>query len=140
MSTHEDFSRHAEVRGSSDRAFGFVIAAFFLLVALAPLRYHAPARWWALALAVALLATASLRPSLLHQPNQLWTKLGLLLGRVMTPVVTALLFFLIVTPVALLLRALGKDPLRRVPDAGAKSYWIERQPAGPPPDSMVNQF
>lgn len=140
MSTHEDFSRHAEARGSSDRAFGLVIAAFLTLVALAPLRTHRPVRWWVLGVAALLLTAALVRPLWLHPLNRAWTKLGVLMGRIVTPIVTGLLFFLIVTPVALLLRLLGKDPLRRAADPDAASYWIERRPAGPPPESMVNQF
>ena len=140
MSTHEDFSRHAEARGSSDRAFGIVIAAFLTLVALAPLRRHQPVRWWALAPAVIILAVACVRPAWLHSFNRLWTKLGLLLGRVVTPVVTGLLFYLIVTPVGFLVRLLGKDPLRLARDAQAATYWIERKPPGPPAESMANQF
>jgi len=140
MSTHEDFSRHAEARGSSDRAFGIVIGAFLALVALAPLRTHHAIRWWALAPALLVLAVAGVVPGWLHLFNQLWTKLGLLLSRVVTPVAMGLLFFLVVTPVAFLLRLLGKDPLRLAPDAKADTYWIERAPPGPPADSMVNQF
>lgn len=140
MSTHEDFSRHAEARGSSDRAFGFVIAAFFALVALAPLRAHRPIRFWALALVVIFLSAACVRPAWLRPLNRAWTQLGLLLGKITAPIVTGLLFFLVVTPVALLLRMLGKDPLRRSFDAQAATYWTERKPAGPSPESMVNQF
>lgn len=140
MSTHEDFSRHAEAPGSSDRAFGIVIGVFLALVALAPLRAHHPIRWWALALALLVLAVAGVRPGWLHLFNRLWTKLGLLLSRVATPIVMGLLFFLVVTPVAFLLRWLGKDPLQRAPDAQAATYWIERAPPGPPAESMLNQF
>lgn len=140
MSTHEDFSRHAEARGSSDRGFGIVIGAFLALVALAPLRTHHAIRWWALALAVLVLAVAGACPVWLQPFNRVWTKLGLLLSRVVTPTLMGLLFFLVVTPVAFLLRLLGKDPLRLAPDAQAATYWIERKPPGPPAESMVNQF
>jgi len=140
MSTHEDFSRHAEARGSSDRAFGLVIGVFLILVALAPLRTHHSIRWWALAPAVLILAAAAVRPAWLHPLNRAWTGLGLLLGRVVTPIVTGVLFFLVVTPVAFLLRLFGKDPLRLARDAQAPTYWIERKPPGPPAESMVNQF
>ena len=140
MSTHEDFSRHAEARGSSDRAFGVVIGVFLILVALAPLRTHRSIRWWALAPAVLILAVAAVRPAWLHPLNRVWTGLGLLLGRIVTPIVTGLLFYLVVTPVAFLLRLLGKDPLRLARDAQAPTYWIERKPPGPPAEGMANQF
>ena len=57
-----------------------------------------------------------------------------------TPVVMGLLFFLTVTPIALIMRALGKDPLRLKRDDAAASYWILRQPPGPPPESLRRQF
>ncbi len=66
--------------------------------------------------------------------------LGLLLGRVVSPIVMALLFFLVVTPTAFLFRLLGKDPLRLAAEPRAGTYWIERRPPGPPPDTMANQF
>lgn len=140
MSTHEDFSPHAEAKGSSDRAFGLVFSALFLLIGLAPLRTHHPLRWWALGAAVALLPLALLQPVWLHPFNRLWTRLGLLLGRIVNPVVMGLLFFVVVTPMAFLFRLLGKDPLRLAKDSQARSYWIERQPPGPAPESMANQF
>jgi hypothetical protein len=140
MSTHEDFKRHAEAKGSSDRAFGIVFAIFFSLVALAPLRMHHPIRWWALGAGAVVLAATLIRPRWLHPFNYVWTKLGLLLGRIVSPVVMGLMFFLVVTPTAFLFRLFGKDPLRLAKDAGARTYWIERRPPGPAPESMANQF
>jgi hypothetical protein len=140
MSTHEDFKRHAEAKGSSDRAFGIVFAIFFSLVALAPLRTHHPIRWWALGAGAVVLAATLIRPGWLHPFNYVWTKLGLLLGRIVSPVVMGLMFFLVVTPTAFLFRLFGKDPLRLAKDAGARTYWIERRPPGPAPESMANQF
>ena len=138
--THEDLSRQEEVKPSSDRGFGLVIAAFFLLVGLWPLVHAQPVRWWALGLGVvfaisALTCTAALAPL-----NKLWTKLGVLLYRVVSPLVLGLLFYATVTPIALLMRVLGKDPLRLRRDPDAASYWIARTPPGPPPTSMKNQF
>lgn len=140
MSTHEDFSRHPLAKGSSDRAFGMVFAVFFALVGLAPLRRQHAIRWWALAVGALFLAMAVMRPTWLQPFNRVWTKLGLILGRVMSPIVTGLLFFLIVTPMGFLVRLLGKDPLRLAADRGAGTYWIERRPPGPSPETMANQF
>jgi Saxitoxin biosynthesis operon protein SxtJ len=138
--THEDFSRQEDIKASSDRSFGLVIATFFLIVAFWPLIHAEPIRWWALGVAavfaiLALLWTAALAPL-----NKLWTKLGVLLYRVVSPIVLGLLFFVTVTPMALLMRILGKDPLRLRRDPNAASYWINRTPPGPAPDSMKNQF
>ena len=110
LNLHEDLDRKQEIHGSSDRSFGIVFAIFFSLVALSPMRHQRPLRWWALALSLLFLAIALARPGLLRPLNRLWTQLGLLLGRVVSPVVAGLLFFLVVTPLGLLFRALGKDP------------------------------
>jgi hypothetical protein len=139
-SLHEDLHRRQEGRGSSDRSFGIVFGIFFVLVGLSPLRSHHSVRWWAFPLAGLFLATAFLKPGWLRPLNRIWTKLGILMGRVVSPVITALLFYLVVTPTGLLFRLFGKDPLRLAFEPGAKSYWIERKPPGPLPETMTNQF
>ena len=140
MNTHEELTRKHTVRGSSDRAFGLVFAAFFALVGVSPLWKHHPVRPWALIVGGVCLAVALLRPIWLHRLNQGWIKLGLFLGRVVNPIVMGALFFVVVAPTALIFRLLGKDPLRLSLDAGARSYWIERHPPGPSPETMSNQF
>jgi hypothetical protein len=137
---HEDFARKQEGQGSSDRAFGFVFAVFFVLVGLSPLRAHHPVRWWAFLVAGLFLVAGTVTPALLHPLNKYWTKLGLLMGRIVSPVVTAVLFYAVVTPTALLFRIMGKDPLRLARDPEAQSYWIDRRPPGPAPETMANQF
>jgi len=137
---HEDFARKQEGRGSSDRAFGLVFAAFFVVVALLPLRHHHPVRLWAFPLAALFLLIALLKPALLSPLNKYWTKLGLLMGRVVSPIVTAVLFYVVVTPTAFLFRLMGKDPLRLALEPQTQSYWIERRPPGPAPETMANQF
>ena len=136
---HEDFARKQEGQGSSDRAFAFVFAVFFGLVALSPLRAHHPMRWWAVPIA-GLFLLSGFETVWLRPLNKYWTKLGLLMGRIVGPVITAVLFYAVVTPTGLLFRILGKDPLRLSHDPEARSYWIERQPPGPAPETMTNQF
>ena len=138
--THEDFSRSHDVRGSSDRTFGLVLGAFFLLICLTPLRTGRPVRWWALAITVLFLVPALARPTLLHPLNRLWIRLGVLLGKVMNPIVTAVLFYVVFTPVGIVLRLLGKDPLHLKFHADHRTYWKDRLPPGPPPETMANQF
>ena len=77
-------------------------------------------------------------PRLLHLPNIWWTHLGKLLGKVTNPIVAALMFYLFVTPIALIFKLLGKDPLRLTFDRAAESYWILREPSSR--ESMRNQF
>ena len=137
---HEDFSRTEHVKAGSDRGFGLVFAGFFALVsALSWWRGHA-AWHWTLPLAAVFLVIAYTYPKVLAPLNILWMKFGLLLHKIVTPVILGLLFFVTITPIGLLARACGKDFLRLRLDRGAKSYWIERAPPGPPPQSMKNQF
>ena len=137
---HEDFSREEHVKGSSDKGFGQVFAGFFALIAAIS--------WWrghqgwhyTLPIAVAFLAVAYTYPRALAPLNKLWLKFGLLLYKVMNPIVLGLLFFVTIMPIGLIMRAFGKDFLRMKLDRDAKTYWIERTPPGPPPKSMKNQF
>ncbi len=137
---HEDLSREEQVEGSSDRSFGLVFAAFFLLVAAWPLLQGSAPRWWALGVSAAFALVAMFRPMLLARPNRWWIKLGVLLGKVVSPVALGILFYGVIVPIGVVMRIAGKDPLRLKRDAGAATYWIRRTPPGPPPDSMTNQF
>ena len=138
-SAHEDYQRHAEIRLSSDRSFGFVFAAFFTVVALWPLLRGRPLRWWALAPTALFLAITLIAPSTLHPLNVLWGRLGVLLSRIVSPIVLGAMFFLIFTPGAILFRLFGKDFLR-VKRTAAESYWLRRTPPGPAPETVINQF
>ena len=140
LTAHEDFSRLEEQQGSSDRSFGFVFALFFLALALWPAVHRGVPRWWALAVSVVFLLLALARPSVLSPLNRMWTRLARALNKIVNPVVTAALFYLVFTPVGVLMRLTGADPLRLRFDKGAKTYWIEKQPPGPPPETMARQF
>jgi hypothetical protein len=137
---HEDYQQSNEVRAGSDRAFGIVFAIVFTIVGAWPLLGDAPLRLWALGLAGVFLATALIAPNILKPLNQVWFRFGMLLHKVVNPLVMGLLFFTTVTPIALIMRMMGKDPLNRKIDRQASTYWIERDPAGPAPDTMKNQF
>ena len=138
--THEDFGRKQEIHGSSDRQFGFVFTLFFLAVGLWPLKSQLPVRMWPLIVSGSFLLVTLVRPGLLHPFNRLWMQLGLLLGRIVNPIVTGLLFFVVFAPVGLFFRLTKRDLLRLRPRPEASTYWIPRQPPGPPPETMVNQF
>jgi hypothetical protein len=123
----------------SDRSFGIVMAAFFAIVAVAPLWGGSNVLPWAALLSAAFLGTAVLRPSLLHPLNRAWFRFGALLHRIVSPVVLGLLFFGVVTPTAVVMRAMRRDVLGLKFDASAKSYWI-RRPDGQAGSSMTRQF
>ncbi len=139
--THESFRRDAPARGSSDRGFGIVMAAFFALVGVWPALFGNSVRWWSLAVAAAFAVAAAVRPAVLAPLNRAWTRFGLVLHRVMNPVVMGIVFYGAVTPTALVMRGLlRRDLLRLKIDRAAPTYWIDRQPPGPPPETMKNQF
>lgn len=140
MSAHEDFTRDENAKSSSDRAFGMVFAVVFACVALWPLIDGGAPRWWAFALCAGFLGLALAAPAVLAPANRLWTRFGLLLHRITSPLILGLMFYGAVTPTGLIMRLLGKDLLRLRFDGAAKSYWIERRPPGPAPDSMPLQF
>lgn len=140
-SSMQELQSHSPtVQMGSERSFGLVFAAFFLLIGLWPLKSGGDMRLWALGAAAAFATIALVYPRALKPLNIVWFKFGTLLHHVVTPVVMGLLFFLTVTPVGLLMRATGKDPMRLKRKPEASSYWIERTPPGPTPDSMKTQF
>jgi hypothetical protein len=124
----------------SNRAFGLVFFAFFLIVAAWPLFTGRPPRIWALAASGAFLLLSLLVPAWLAPANRLWMRFGALLHGIVSPVVLAVMFYGVVLPTGLVMRALGKDALRLRFDRTARSYWIKREPAGPRPDSFRDQF
>jgi hypothetical protein len=124
-SVHEDFTRETR-RGGSDRNFGFVFTAAFLFFGLWPLRHGKPVRLVLLVLSAVVLCISLTRPSLLRIPNRLWTGLGTVLGRIASPIAMGLLFYLVFTPFAIVLKWIGEDPLGVSIDREAKTYWVPR--------------
>ncbi len=147
---HYEAVAHADdVKMGSERSFGLVFATVFTLIGLWPTISIRPlprfeldaARLWALVIALVFLAAALLFPVVLRSLNWAWFKLGLAIGRVMNPIVMGILFFVVVTPIGLLMRACGKDFLRLRFDREAPSYWIGREtPTDPEAHSMKNQY
>jgi len=137
---HEDYDRHDAVKVGSERGFGIVFAVVFGVVALWPLLDGEPIRLWAAIGGAVFLLLALAYPSALQPLNLLWFRLGMVMYKVVNPVVMALLFFTTVVPTGMLMRLFGKDPMNLKFDPAAKSYWIMREPAGPEPETMKNQF
>ena len=140
QSSHEVFVRDEKVAPGSDRSFGLVMA--LALAAVTALNaWHSGKLWpWTGGLAALFVAAALLRPAVLHPLNLVWLRFGLLLHRVVNPVVMALLFYGTVLPTGLVMRLMGKDLLRLKRQPDADSYWIVRQPPGPSPETMRDQF
>ena len=138
--THESFSPATDVKVGSERAFGVVFATVFLIVGLFPLLGDGGVRYWALGVAGAFGGIALAMPRLLRPLNMVWFRFGMLLHSVVSPLVLGLLFFVTIMPTGLIMRLLGKDVLNLRRDNTAESYWIAREPRGPAPETMKNQF
>jgi hypothetical protein len=123
----------------SERSFGLVFAGFFALMAVLRVWAGREWEWWAAA-AVLMLVLAFTVPAVLAPFNRIWYRFGMLLSRIFQPIVLGLLFFVTVTPLALIMRATGKDPLRLRFSKDLDSYWIVRDPPGPSGSSLNRQF
>lgn len=132
-----DHQANVAVKMGSERGFGFVFCAVFLLVGVWPILGGGLLRWWALAIAAILLAITLMAPHLLRPLNRLWFRLGILLGAVIAPIVMALVYFVAFLPIGLILHAMGKDILKTRRQPELDSYWLERDQ---PPGSMRRQF
>lgn len=137
--THETFHRDEQVIGPSARTFGLLAASVCAAVALLPMWSGRAPRLWAAALALGFLGAALLVPRLLAPLNALWLRVGLVLHRVVNPVIMAALFYGVVTPFGIVTRVFRREAVRRLrPDPTATSYWIDR--TGHPPAAMEQQF
>ena len=100
-----------EIKIGSNRSFGIVFFTVFLIIATYPLINNGEIRIWSLILSLAFLILGLLNSKILYPLNKIWFKFGLLLGRIVSPLVMAIIFFLVVTPIGLLMRILNKDLL-----------------------------
>jgi uncharacterized membrane protein YphA (DoxX/SURF4 family) len=125
----------------SERSFGRVFAVVFALGGLYVLYKSKPVALAVLmfALAAAVFAIGYRRPHWLSRPNKAWFQLGLLMGRIVNPIVLGAIFYAVITPVAVAGRLIGRDPLR-LRRQKAESYWITRDQPGAVGDSFKNQF
>jgi hypothetical protein len=121
----------------SNRRFGLVLTTGCAAIYAVGLWYGTEHRSWLFA-AAGLLMIAIAMPRILAPLKRLWMKLGPLLHVVVSPVLLGLFYFLGVTPIGLLMQALGMDPLRL--RSGKETYWIERKPPGPEPSTMTELF
>ncbi len=132
-----DHHANVDVEIGSERGFGFVFTAVFLIIALWPVFGGGSPRWILLAIAGIILALTFLAPQVLAKPNRLWFKFGMLLGAIVAPVVMFLVFITTFVPFGLVARLLGKDLLSERLDSSADSYWVVRKDQ---PGSMKQQF
>lgn len=137
---HESLKRTEEVHGSSNRALGLVFGTVFLIIGVYPWLFGGVVRTWSLALCVVFVVVALALPRVLTPLNKAWTRFGLILHHIVNPIVLGFMFFVVVTPTGFVMRWLGKDLLRLRWDTRAATYWLERNPPGPKPDTLSDQF
>ena len=126
----------SEIKIGSNKSFGIIFFVVFLLIAAYPLINNGELRIWSLILSLVFLILGILNSKILYPLNKIWFKFGLLLGKIVSPLVMVIIFFLVVTPIGLLMRILNKD-LLNLKFNKSKSYWIEKNEQK---SKMKNQF
>ena len=124
------------IKIGSNRSFGIVFFILFLLVALYPTINSEGIRMWSIIVSLIFLVLGLLDSKILTPLNKVWFKFGILLGRVISPLIMGVIFFFVVTPIGLIMRILGKDVLNLKYNSN-KTYWIEKTG---PKSKMKNQF
>ena len=125
-----------EIKISSNKSFGIVFFIVFLLIGLYPLINQQDIRIWSLIISFIFLILGLLNSTVLTPLNLLWFKFGILLGKIISPIIMGFVFFLVVTPIGLTMRLFKKD-LLKLKRSNNKSYWIKRSSNQ---SSMKNQF
>ena len=125
-----------DVKISSNRSFGLVFFIVFLLIAFYPLINQEEIRIWSVLISLLFLILGIINSKILTPLNKVWFKFGIFLGKLISPIVMGIIFFLVVTPIAFLMRMLNKD-LLNLKFNKKSSYWIEKTD---PKSTMKNQF
>jgi len=124
------------IKIGSNKSFGLVFFIFFLIVSFYPLLNGEDIRKWSLVFSVIFLVLGLTNSKILNPLNKLWFKFGILLGKFISPLIMGMIFFLVVTPIGLIMRAFRKDLLNLKYNKD-KSYWIKKSG---PKSKMKNQF
>ena len=125
-----------DIKIGSNRSFGIVFFVVFLIIATYPLINGDELRLWSLIISIIFLFLGLVNSKILNPLNKLWFKFGIFLGKIISPLVMGIIFFLVVTPIGLLMRLLNKD-LLNLRFKNKDSYWIEKTE---PKSKMKNQF
>ncbi len=125
-----------DIKIGSNKSFGIVFFIVFLIIAIYPLINSDEIRLWSLCISIIFLVLGLINSKILNPLNKLWFKFGLFLGKIISPLVMGIIFFLVVTPIGLIMRLLNKD-LLNLKFSNTHSYWIEKTE---PKSKMNNQF
>ena len=132
-----NLKKNEHTLNSSNRSFSLVFFIFFLIVAVWPLKNGEDLRVLFLIISLIFLLLGLINSKILTPLNKLWFKLGILLGNFISPIVMAMVFFLVVTPTGIVMRFFGKNLLQIKKEKKASTYWIRRNKIK---SSMKNQF
>ena len=111
---------------NSNKSFGILFFVVFFLYGIWPILSSNEIRIWSLSMGIIFLILGLLNSKLLTPFHNLWIKLGTLLGRIVSPIVMFLVYFVFITPLAVIIRLFGKDLLRKKFNK-SPSYWIKRE-------------
>jgi len=125
-----------DIKVSSNRSFGIVFFIVFLLIATYPLLKGNDVRIWSLSISFGFLILGLINSKILSPLNKLWFKFGLILGKIISPLIMCIIFFVVVTPIGIVMRVLKKD-LLNLKYNQKKTYWIKKTG---PKSKMKNQF
>ena len=125
-----------DIKISSNRSFGIVFFIVFLIISFYPLINNNDYRLWSLIISLIFLILGLLNSKFLTPLNKIWFKFGLFLGKIISPIVMGVIFFLVVTPIGILMKFFKKD-LLNLKMNNSKTYWIEKTD---PKSKMKNQF
>ena len=129
--------QQSKIKMPSNRNFGLVFCVVFLVITLWPLMYEDPIRVWSFIISLSFLTLALINSKLLTPLNKMWFKFGMLIGALIAPMIMALIFFLVVTPISLIMKLAGKDLLSKKYSSEEKTYWVKRNKFT---SSMKKQF
>ena len=124
------------IKISSNRSFGIVFFFVFLIIAFYPIINSGELRLWSLLISIIFLILGLINSKILTPLNKIWFKFGLLLGKIISPIIMGIIFFCVVTPIGLFMRLLKKDILN-LKFSNLNTYWIKKEG---PKSKMKNQF
>ena len=129
--------KHKEIKTGSNKSFGIVFFVIFIIIALWPLLKDENIRIWSIIISIIFLTLGLLNSKILTPFNKLWMRLGILLGAIVSPIVMGVVYFVVITPIGLIMKIFGKDVLNLKIDKNKNTYWTLKKKIA---SKMKDQF
>ncbi len=126
----------SQINKSTNKSFGIIFFIVFFLIGIYPVFFEENIRIWSILISLVFLILGIFNSKILTPLNKIWFKFGILLGKIISPLIMAIIFFLVVTPIGIIMRVLGKDLLNLKKNT-EDSYWIKKTDLK---SKMKNQF